>query len=158
MLNHKRRFSSYARKPKCSDKNRHTVHWSETRLELSNPPASKKRSSLSPIVFYLYSAGCAILDFSNTLSLDRLNEYFLWHKYRCHCLLRWKPEIVAGSHSFFLRVFLKNIHWQKVVKIGCSRVGCLAFHFICIFVEDESVQIISHLHFCWKAFLFVHKI
>ena len=39
------RLSSLARKPKCRDKNHHTVLWSATRLESPNSPALKKASS-----------------------------------------------------------------------------------------------------------------
>ena len=39
--------SSLARKPKCRDKNHHTVLWSATGLELQNSPVSKRASSSS---------------------------------------------------------------------------------------------------------------
>ena len=38
-------LSSLARKPKCRDKNHHTVLWSATGLESPNSPASKRASS-----------------------------------------------------------------------------------------------------------------
>lgn len=59
---------------------------------------------------HLYSAdGSTILDLSNSLSLDRLNEYFYSYKYRC--LLRWKLEIVSDRRfsPFFLRLFIKKL-------------------------------------------------
>ena len=53
------RLSSLARKPKCRDKNHHTVLWSATGLESPNSPASKKASSSS-----IAWAACGLFPFA----------------------------------------------------------------------------------------------
>ena len=124
-------LSSLARKPKCREKNQHTILWSATGLESPNSPASKRASSSFSSITWaacsLFLLSCSwttdscfaartLLNFSNSLSLSMLNGYFFSDKYRY--ILRWKLENVAGLYSpFFLRTFIKK-KWQKVVKLG----------------------------------------
>ena len=113
LINHNGEFSSLAQKPRFSATR---LNW----IGIAEFYCFKKRIFFAfdnrLIALYLYSdsQACTILDFSNSLFLTRLNEFFLSFKHR------WKPKILLLACCTLL-YFSCVFSWKKKNRQRWSR-------------------------------------